>query len=331
MIPVKEEWSEVRRSSFDDVELNLPEEWETEEHPEAPVYHKRRSAGLWTALASLAVALAVLGIYGYSVLTNQNKRLAWLPGLAKSVAAVRARTDALASSLSGWNSRQQALEARVRKLDAAWESRLAGVRRYAAELVNNASQKERAELDQRTDALKAQIAGMASRQQVDHKHLAQVEADLATTRQELASVRASHNSELAALQQRQASTQGEIDSINKALSTRQVTFQAVRGHDANLAPGISLHITGTDVAHQQFRGWIWLANARRRLWFRRQAVAAPVVFYPKTGGQAYELVVTRVGGGGVAGYLLEPGSSVNQVANAASNSKTLDDPVHGSF
>jgi len=331
MIPVKDKWSAVRRSSFDDVELNLPEEWESEDHPEAPVYHRRRSAGLWTALASLAVALAVLAIYGYSVLSNQNKQLAWLPGLAKSVAAVRTRTDDLASSLGGWNSRQQALESRVRKLDATWKSRLAGARRQATELVSNAHQKEREELDQRTSALKAQIAEMASQQQVEHTHLAQVEKDLVATRQELASARESHNREMAALQLRQASTQGEIDSINKSLSTGQVDFQAVQGQDADLAPGVSLHLTGTDVAHQRFRGWIWLAGTRRRLWFRRQAVAAPVVFYPKTGGQAYELVVTRVGSGGVAGYLVTPGGSESQATNVVANSKTLDAPVQGSF
>lgn len=330
MVPVKDRWR-VERPSFDDVELNLPEEWESEDHPEAPAYHKRRSAGLWTALVSLAVVLAVLAFYGYSVLSNQNNRLGWLPSLAKSVAAVRARTDALASSIRGWNSRQQALEARVRKLDAVWESRLAGARRYAAELVNSASQKDHQELDQRTAALKAQIAGMASSQQAEQRHLAQVEKDLASTRQELASVQASHNREMAAFQQRQVSTQGEIDSINKSLSTHQVSFQAVRGHDADLAPGISLHITGTDIAHQQFRGWIWLAGTRRRLWFRRQAVAAPVVFYPKAGAQAYELVVTQVGSGGVAGYLLTPVGSESQSANAATSSNAPDGPVQGSF
>lgn len=331
MIPVKYNRAEARRPAFDDVELNLPEEWESGEHPEAPVYHKRRSAGLWTALASLAVALAVLAIYGYSVLSNQNKQLAGLPRLAKSISVVRDHTDTLASRLKGWNSTQQDLEARVRKLDAAWESRLAGARRYAGGLVSNAYQKEHAELNQRTAALKEQIAEMASRQQTEHQHLAQVEKDLVATRQELAAARESHNREMAALQLRQDSTQGEIDSIDKALSTRQVNFQAIQGRDADLAPGVSLHLTGTDVAHQQFRGWIWLAGARRRLWFRRQTVAAPVVFYPKADGQAYEMVVTRVGREGVAGYLVTPGGSESQHANVASNSKTLDGPVRGSF
>lgn len=111
MVPAKDKWAEERRSPFDDVELHLPESWEGQEQPDAPAYHKRRSAGLWTALASLAAALAVLAIYGYSVVSNQNTRLAWLPGSTKPIAAVRARTASLESSLKEWSSRQKNLAA----------------------------------------------------------------------------------------------------------------------------------------------------------------------------------------------------------------------------
>lgn len=323
MVPVKERWTEERGSPLDDVELHLPEEQEAVDQPRVPIYHKRRGVVLWTALAFLVAALAVLAIYGYSVVGKQNTRLAWLPGLTKSIAAVRARTDALESRLKDWSSRQRNLAARVQKLDAKWEARLHGVRRYAAELVGNAYEKEHEELNQRTSLLRTQMDEMESRQQADHTHLTQVEKEMAATRQEVATVRDSHSRELATLQRRQSSTQGEIDSINNLLSTDQVNFEADKGHDTEIVRGISLHLTGTNISHQRFRGWIWLAAARRRLWFRRQTVEAPVVFYPKSGGEAYELVVTRVDRKDVTGYLLIPSESESQSqrANTASNSR----------
>ena len=56
-----------------------------------------------------------------------------------------------------------------------------------------------------------------------------------------------------------------------------------------------------------------------------------MVFYPKAGSEAYELVVTQVGPEGVAGYLVTPGGSESGRTNVASNSNTTDGTVQGSF
>jgi hypothetical protein len=320
MISIKEGWDTNKRSRLEDFELRSPGKRSGNEYRDVYTYHKRRNTALWTALVFLAAVLGAVAAGGYWLLRNQNAQISWLPGLSKSVSSLLDRTNALEASLKEWSSKQEALAATVQKLDKGWEARLKGVRRYAAELVAHAIEKEHAELNQRTAALNAQVADVKSSQQADQAHLAQLEKDLASTRQELASVGDGNSNQLAALQEQQASTRDQIASLNDVLSTDQVDFEVQKDRDAEIVPGISFRLTGTDIAHQRFRGWVWIQGSARRVWFRRQAVESPVVFYPEPGGEAYELVVTRVNRKDAVGYLLMPGGS-KQHAAVASNIK----------
>jgi cell division protein FtsB len=319
MISIREGWDTSQRPKLEDVELGSREEGSGSGYRNVRTFKQRRRSGMWTVLGLLAVMLGVLAGFGYWVVKNQNAQISWLPGLSKSVSSLRERTTALEASLKQWSSKQETLAATVQKLDSDWGSRLKGVRQYAAGLVASAIEKEHAELDQRTAALNAQVAEMKSRQQADQVHLAQLENDLAGTRQALASVRDGNNRQLAALQQQQASTRDDIASLNDFLSTDQVDFEAQKGRDEEIVPGVSFHLTGTDIAHQRFRGWILLHQGAHRIWFRRQALESPVVFYPESGDEAYELVVTRVNQRDVVGYLLVPSESNRQQAAVASN------------
>lgn len=331
MTPVQERWSAEYKRAFDDVEIRPPEDWEGEPAGEMPIYHKRRSAALWTALATLAVALAVLAGYGYSVMSNQNTQLEWLPSLAKSISAVRTRTSGLETNIKEWGDKQDKLAGHVQKLDDGWQARLDRVRQHAAELVANAYQKEREELNQKTAALNIQIAEMSSRQHADQVQMAQLEKELTNTRQELAFAKEQYIHELADVKEQQISNEREMASINNTLSTDQVNFEAQKDSDEEIVPGISLHLTGTDISHQQYAAWVWLADSGHRVWVRHQAIEAPVVLYPKAGGEAYELVVTRVSQKGVAGYMLAPSNATTQSADVASNSKSITAPSEDSF
>jgi hypothetical protein len=320
MISIKEGWDTNKKPRLEDVELRSPGKRAGNEYRDVHTYHTRGRTGLWTAFVLLTVVLGVLAASGYWLLRNQNAQISWLPVLSKSVSSLRDRTSALEASLKEGSSKQEVLAATVQKLNSGWEARLKGVRLYAAELVGHAIAKEHAELNQRTAAINAQVAGVKSSQQTDQVHLAQLEKDLASTRQELASVRDGNSSQLAALQGQQASTRDEIASLNDVLSTDQVDFEVQKDRDQEIVPGISFRLTGTDIAHQRFRGWVWLQGSAHRVWFRRQAVESPVVFYPQSGSEAYELVVTRVNRKDAVGYLLMPSGS-NKQAAVASNIK----------
>jgi hypothetical protein len=62
---------------------------------------------------------------------------------------------------------------------------------------------------------------------------------------------------------------------------------------------------------------------------RGQTVAAPLVFYPKDGVEAYELVVTRVNPRDVVGYVLVPSDSRAGGTDAAVNRKPARQPASG--
>jgi predicted nucleic acid-binding Zn-ribbon protein len=323
MASVNNRWSAEQTLAFENTDISRPKDgWEIDPPSEVSSYHKRRTAGLWVAVATLAVALAVVAAYGYSVISKDQMKLASLPVLEKSLSEVRVRMGGLEGKLQAWQQGQKRLAARLQELNAAWKSDLNDVRSGAARLVTAAYQKQQEELNQRTAMVNAQIQEMASRQRATQVRMAQLEQQLARTREELASIRESNNQEFAALQQQQSASEHEIASINNLLSTDQVDFEIDKNQGEELVPGVSLHVTKTDTLHQRYQGWIWLAADRRTIWVRGQGIQRPVVFYPKPGSEAYELVIMRVNQKGAAGYLLVPRDTETQQAALATGKKS---------
>ena len=88
---------------------------------------------------------------------------------------------------------------------------------------------------------------------------------------------------------------------------RRVDFEVDKGRNVELAPGISLEISGTDVAYRRVSGWMWVLPDRRTIWLRGQGAQEPVVFYSTADGKKRELVITSVTEKSAVGYLLLPG------------------------
>ncbi len=331
MGPVKEGWGMGYASPVNEAEIPSFEEWDSVQSMDLPVHHRRRTAGLWTAIATLAVALAVAAGYGYSVISQYNEELANLSARVNSYLGVPQQLNRLEAGLNKLNAGQESLAAHVQKMDAGWNSGLNKVRMRSAELVAYTNRKEHAELDQRTANLNEQISEITFREHLALAHIAELEKQLAHARQELAVARASYTQELAALHEQQISSQREIDSLTDMLSREQIAFVAEKNHDAEVVQGVSLHLTGTDQAHQRFRGWIWIEGIRRRIWVRDHPTELPVVFYPKSGETAYELVVTKVNREGVSGYLLVPANASTAQQNVAYNSNSIIAPGQKTF
>lgn len=323
MGPVKEKWSVEYTFPIDDTEICPDEEWESDQSIDTLVDHRRGTAALWTAIAVLAVALAVAVTYGYSVISKQNTELMWLSGRTSSLGAMRGRVETLETLLNRSDVRQAILAARVQNMDSDWRSGVDAVRLRAAGLVANARQSADRDLGQHTAALNAEIEQVATRQHAQLALIAQLEDQLANTRREMAAAKAEYTRRLAVLRQLQVSSQQEIYSLNNVLSTDQVNFEAEKNRDAEIVQGVELHLSGTDMAHQKFRGWIRIAGGQRTIWVRNHPAELPVVFYPKPGGEAYELVVTKVNPQGVSGYLLAPLGAGGRQQDVASNAKPI--------
>jgi len=98
-------------------------------------------------------------------------------------------------------------------------------------------------------------------------------------------------------------------TIPKRAAVRKVYFVVDKDHSRQLAPGISLGITDTDVDSQEVNGWMWIKTDRRTLWLRTQATREPLVFYGRQDGKRRELIITIVTKNSAAGYLLLPETS----------------------
>lgn len=89
-------------------------------------------------------------------------------------------------------------------------------------------------------------------------------------------------------------------------AARTIHFNVARNHSSELAPGISLGVTETDVPEQRVDGWMWISGDRRTIWLRNQESSQPVVFNDSRDGKTRELRITDVTANSVAGYLMVP-------------------------
>lgn len=88
-------------------------------------------------------------------------------------------------------------------------------------------------------------------------------------------------------------------------SLHTVRFEVQKSHSRQLAPGISMGLTGTDVAYRRADGWMWVMPDRRTIWLRGQHAQEPVVFYRD--GRMRKLVITKISANSVSGYVLAAG------------------------
>src|SRR5579872_5183603 len=132
--------------------------WKVDETAEAPVYVKRRSAGLWTAVAMLAAALIVVSSYGYWILCQDNQQLSQLPGITRSLEAVGSRLIGIENNLNTVKSNQAALSAQTKQLDQTYASGLEKAQIYTRDMVANLNTRLQRELNSRTQYLQASLA-----------------------------------------------------------------------------------------------------------------------------------------------------------------------------
>jgi len=97
---------------------------------------------------------------------------------------------------------------------------------------------------------------------------------------------------------------------------RKVAFEVSKDHSRQLAPGISLGLTGVEMAHlRRVNGWIWVMPDRRTIWLRNRSSREPVFFYGHLDGKQRELVITSVTKNSVRGYLLVPDDRTNATSS----------------
>jgi uncharacterized coiled-coil protein SlyX len=145
--------------------------------------------------------------------------------------------------------------------------------------------------------------------------------DLAAVRTKMEESGATREGQFARPQQSEEADRRDVDAIGHKLAVHRVDFEVNKNHSRELAEGVSLGVTSTDVAHRYVTGWMWVMPDRRTIWLKNQNASQPVVFYSHADGKRRELVINNVTKGSVTGYLLLPGESSpdREIASARSS------------
>ncbi len=281
--------------------------------------HKGKIATLMVILALGAGGWTVYH-YGRPDWQTYHAWMAKMPVIQESVDGVNRRVDAAEERLRTWTGEQDTMRERMQKLEGQVSRNLHLARKQAQEVAAQAYQRMNAELEQHSQAMKAmdaRVDRIESGQESERARLARLQEEVTGLRREvrqelteqLAQSKQETNQRLAGLSERVGNDRREIDTLNERLERRRVDFEVAKNHTQELAPGISLGVTGIDVSHRRVNGWVWVLPDRRTIWVRGQNAQQPVRFYSKQDGRAFELVFTHTGKRSVAGYLLAPGGA----------------------
>ena len=276
---------------------------------DVPAYIKRRSAGVWTCLATLAVALAVVAVYGYSVLKQEGIQLEQVPGIAKSLPAIAQHVSNLENRLADSRTYQQNLTHEVQKIDAGTKVAIDQTQQQTGKQLASVKAALVKALNQQTSAFQTQLSQLMNERNADRTQLAQVEEQLSTARDQLETAQKDYDSQVAALREQQGVEDRELASISSSLPTHQVAFEAQKNQAVDVVPGVTFRLTKTDVRHQRFDGMIASTPGKQSISVQSQSVQSPVMFFPSAHAKAYVMVVTSVNQKGVTGYLLIPSKS----------------------
>ncbi len=300
-----------------------------EEHP------RNSHVLLWTIAAVALATLIAAGAYSYRTVGPNLSRLSLLPAMQDQIGAAGRRIDAAEEALRNWTSQRDAWNKRLGAMEARIDGVLRAARKQTEEIVGRSQQNMRAELDRRTASLQTKLDRVQTAQQSADTQLSRVEEQLtqmqAANNREVGQLReelrqaksdntaamADADRRIASVDQRSSQSASDLQSIHRKVDQQRMEFEVAVNHDRELAQGVSMDVSHTDVLHQRFEGWIWLMPDRKTIWLHSRGIQQPLTFYTEGDQRPRELVITRVTKYSVIGYILMPRQNAADTTGAS--------------
>ena len=278
---------------------------------------KPKSIWLGATCAVLTLGMAGAVWYTLPILKKHDSLLAQSAGVKQSVNALGGRLEQqnqkLAESSKGLEQLRQEI-ADVRR-EMRW--RMATVKKQAGKSADELFGRVQKEVRGEIDGIWTKVARLELSRDADEVQIAGLQDELIQLREELALETQDLSDQIAesgsaterrltGLDASQERDRKALEAVNRKLAIRRIDFEVTKGRNVELAPGISVEITGTDVAYRRVSGWMWVLPDRRTIWLRKRGAQEPVVFYSNDDGKKRELVITSVTKRSAAGYLLLP-------------------------
>lgn len=269
---------------------------------------------------ALAAVAGVLWWYGKPISEAHRALLAEFPVVQRTVSAMGERLNGAELKIQDWLRQQDEVKRRVTTLETGFSRKLEAVRDEARRARAATVNEVRVELAQRDEHLDSRIAQIESARQQDQKQLTALRSDVTRLNQTLEQQhgrltaierngyedRQFVDQRLAALQQRADQNRSETQRVARSLEKHRVDFEISKGHSRELAPGLSMGLSGTDVAHRRVEGWLWIMPDRKTVWVRGQNALEPLEYYSSSDGKRREVVFTHVTRNSAVGYVLLP-------------------------
>lgn len=288
----------------------------------------RRHLVDWIAIGVLAVAIAGLSWFSYPTLSQAPGQFS---GLQKSFDGLKARLAQSEARINSWVGNQQELQGHVAKLDQDLASGFQRVRKQEQGMKAEVG-RVRTEMAAETQGIETKLGRLDTASAADRDSVDKLQTEVVTLREatalqaeQLRSVQTEVERELAGGAQQLVSLNElldrkthDVEDLTKQLAVTRVDFEVTRNHNQEIADGVSLNVTRTDISHRRVSGWMWVMPDRRTIWLRAQGAQQPVVFYGSQDGKRRELVITNVTKDSVTGYVLLPGEGHGTVAASLS-------------
>jgi hypothetical protein len=295
---------------------------------------RRGNAGLWTAVVLLSLALIGVSAYSYSAFKRNSLTVAQLPGMRGIESSLVQRLNATEGTLLKLTNSSQGLSAQLNQIDHKVGSMLGRTREQTEQLVAQAENRMEGRMNERDQALEARLARVESGRNEDRDRAAEMQKEVDGVKKQVAQDDQDAWRQLSELNQRSNENVDRMNELDRSMHQprEKVTFEASRQAVAEIVPGISFTVTDTNTAYQRFNGYLTLADASRTVRLRDVAAQQSVTFYAGHDPQAFDLVVTSINSGGVAGFLVMPAGGTptsNQDKPSAASASAANDGTAG--
>ena len=272
-----------------------------------------RQTGLWVAFVLLVCAAFAAGVHGYRILRDTGIEVAQVPAMMKSLADLNGRLRSAEQVTGAWAGDKQKLLERLGLLERRVNSGLQQAKNHADKATEQLEARIEDEMDERAAVADGRLDKLETEQASDRAQFAQLRKELSNAQQEIASLRQASDGEFANLHQHVEGSDRALETLGHRFDRQRIEFEVAKNRDTAITPGVALKVTNTDVRRQQFSGWVQLLPEARFLWVNEHGIQQPVAFYRQRDNQPFDLVVTRVAGESIVGYLLTP-ADANQKA-----------------
>ena len=278
-------------------------QWELDDHG------RKASRSGWTSLM-VALALVAACIFGYYKLQSNAALLADFPTVQSALNAVGQRVNAAEDQLRSWSGDWEGMNSRVSTMEKGAAANLRSARDYAVEQAAKVHHELQAEMDNRSQSVDANVSKLENANQKDREEIGQLGQEIASVRSEtidqLAQSKQESGRVMGDLQSAISRNRDEFDVMARSLDRERLDFEIGKDQTYEVAPGVTLTVSNTNVGYQRVEGRLHVIADGRILWIRGQGIQQPVRFYTMNDDRPYEVVFTRVHQDTAVGYVLLP-------------------------